>query len=228
MKQTFAFDIYGTLINTHGVVEQLHEYLESASRARSFAALWRDKQLEYAYRRGLMRDYHPFSACTQNALDYANARLRTHLTDSQKQHLLLLYKQLPAFDDVRAALDTLVTDAPHIAIYALTNGEAQAVCGLLQTAGIYHYFRDIVSVEEIQTFKPDPAVYRHFQTRSQSALAHTWLISSNPFDILGAAHCGWQTAWICRDKTQPFDTWNTLHTPTQTFNNLNELAQHFL
>jgi len=66
-KTTLAFDVYGTLIDTNGVVEKLTEYL--GELAPSFANTWRDKQLEYSFRRGLIQNYEHFGVCTQQALD---------------------------------------------------------------------------------------------------------------------------------------------------------------
>ena len=55
MSVTIGFDVYGTLIDTHGVVVVLREHL--GERAAQFSSLWRDKQLEYSFRRGLMQNY---------------------------------------------------------------------------------------------------------------------------------------------------------------------------
>ena len=63
MKTTLAFDVYGTLIDTRGVLETLEKWLDTGD-ALSVSKLWREKQLEYSFRRGLMRDYVDFSVCT--------------------------------------------------------------------------------------------------------------------------------------------------------------------
>jgi len=75
MAITLGFDIYGTLIDPHGVSVKLGELI--GDRAPEFSKLWREKQLEYTFRRGLMRDYENFPVCTRNALDYADAVFKT-------------------------------------------------------------------------------------------------------------------------------------------------------
>ena len=45
MSQTFAFDVYGTLINTHGLIALLEDWI--GDKASAFSQTWRDKQLEY-------------------------------------------------------------------------------------------------------------------------------------------------------------------------------------
>ena len=66
--KSIAFDVYGTLINTHGVVSKLEEIV--GDLAQSFSNTWREKQLEYSFRRGLMREYQNFTVCTAQALEY--------------------------------------------------------------------------------------------------------------------------------------------------------------
>jgi 2-haloacid dehalogenase len=94
MATTLAFDVYGTLINTHGVVARLHKMV--GAKASDFSQTWRDKQLEYSYRRGLMQNYETFAVCTRNALDYTCTFYKTTLAEEQKDELLSSYRALPA------------------------------------------------------------------------------------------------------------------------------------
>ena len=102
MPITLAFDVYGTLIDTHGVVVELEKYVGSI--ATDFAQVWRDKQLEYSFRRGLMQKYENFGVCTRNALDYTDSYFKTNLKQQTKESLLDRYKILPAFTDVTEGL----------------------------------------------------------------------------------------------------------------------------
>ena len=103
--KTIAFDIYGTLIDTAGVILTLQDM--AGEKARPLSDLWRSKQLEYSFRRGLMRAYKDFSVCTKEALDYACQALDVPLSDSQKQQAMAAYQSLPAFEDVPEALNLL-------------------------------------------------------------------------------------------------------------------------
>ena len=85
MSTAIAFDIYGTLIDPHGVVEDLARHLGEG--AQGFSNVWRDKQLEYSFRRGLMGRYENFPVCTRQALDYADSLLKTGLSDAVKDEL---------------------------------------------------------------------------------------------------------------------------------------------
>jgi len=203
MATTLAFDVYGTLINTHGVLSLLENMI--GDKAQNFSNTWREKQLEYSFRRGLMQNYVPFSVCTKQALDYACLAHKIPLSDDQKQQLLEQYKILPAFDDVKKGLEQL--KAQNYRLFAFSNGAADAVNTLLETAGIIDYFEGVVSADDMKTFKPNPGVYSHFLREANSTGANTWLISSNPFDITGAISHGMRGAWIKRSEDSIFDPW---------------------
>lgn len=184
MKQTLAFDVYGTLIDTSGILETLKGVM--GAEALEFMDKWRTTQLEYSFRRGLMNAYVDFSVVTREALDYCCSLFNQHMDASEIQRLINAYKVLPAFADVETAL----TDLSHTehGKYAFSNGSAPAVSALLQNAGIHTMFDGIVSVERTKMFKPSPVVYQHFVESTQSKKEDTWLISGNPFDVIGALH----------------------------------------
>jgi len=217
MPISIAFDIYGTLIDTNGVVALLDKII--GSNSRGFSQTWRDKQLEYSFRRGLMQDYKNFSVCTSNSLDFTCAYYKIKLTDVQKQELLDKYRVLPAFNDVKDSLVDL--NAAGFRMYALSNGSTEAIETLLTTATIRDYFIDVVSADEIETFKPNPAVYNHFLKRAKTSETDAWLISSNPFDVIGAISVGMKAAWVKRSQEIVFDPWGV--EPTITITNLSEI-----
>ena len=214
MATTLAFDVYGTLIDTHGVVDELR--LIVGDDAPTFSQLWRDKQLEYSFRRGLMKDYVDFSVCTRQALDYADALMQHPLTAAESDNLMQVYTRLPAFDDVRLCLQK--AEAMNFRLFAFSNGSAQAVEVLLAHAGIGDLFEGIVSVEGVKSFKPNPEVYEHFITATGSNVENCWLVSSNPFDVLGAMSEGWRAAWVQRNQQAQFDPWGVQ--PTLTIDTL--------
>ena len=218
MAVTLAFDVYGTLIDTHGVVEKLGELV--GDRARDFSSTWRDKQLEYSFRRGLMQNYENFAVCTRDALEYTCARFGADLTPTQKQALLDVYRELPAFDDVSDALSALAGRGCRL--YAFSNGSEEAVETLLSAAGIRERFIGVVSCDDLRSFKPSPAVYAHFLRKAQATGSEAWLISGNPFDVIGAISAGMRGAWVQRSPDAIYDPWGI--EPTITIKSLGELA----
>jgi 2-haloacid dehalogenase len=220
MAITLAFDVYGTLINTHGVISALEKLV--GNKASDFSRMWREKQLEYSFRRGLMQNYENFSVCTRNALDYTIAYFKLEFSNENRDELIHLYNELPVFDDVEAGL----TEAKKAGfrIFAFSNGSAKIVESLLITSGIRDYFLGVVSVDELKSFKPNPAVYSHFLRKADAIGSETWLVSSNPFDVIGAVSFGMRAAWVKRTPEAIFDPWGI--EPTLTSNNLLHLAEH--
>lgn len=218
MKKIYAFDVYGTLINPHGLTELLSEWLGAS--AVSFSQTWREKQLEYSFRRGLMASYVPFSLCTKQALAYALKFHQLQLSDAQQQELLGNYLKLPAFDDVDIALKKLKAEGNLL--YAFSNGETAALESLLTHAGLLDYFDGIVSCESIQTFKPDPAVYEFLKTQINGKAKDLYLVSSNSFDVIGALNANIQSIWVKRSNQAIFDQWE--FTPTRIIAGLHQLA----
>jgi 2-haloacid dehalogenase len=219
MATTLAFDVYGTLIDAHGVVTALEEL--AADKAKAFSNTWRDKQLEYSFRKGLMQNYETFAVCTRQALDYTCAYYGADLSDEQKKELMGIYRVLPAFDDVKEGLTRL--KAAGYRLYAFSNGAEEALEVLLSNAGIRDLFLDVVSVDDIKSFKPNPAVYSHFLRKSGSTGGEAWLISSNPFDVIGAISAGMKSAWVRRSPDAVFDPWGI--EPTITVSSLVELTR---
>ena len=219
MAITLGFDIYGTLIDPHGVTVKLGELI--GDQAPAFSKLWREKQLEYTFRRGLMREYQNFPVCTRNALDYADAVFKTNINEDDKQALMQVYRVLPAYDDVPEALEKI--RAAGFRMYGFSNGIAEAVSGLIENAGIAEFFDGVVSVDDVKTFKPSPDVYQHFVDSTGSDKTNAWLVSSNPFDVQGAVNFGMQAAWLHRFKDVVFDPWGI--EPTIVMDELVEIVE---
>ena len=92
----------------------------------------------------------------------------------------------------------------------------------MEHAGITDFFQGVVSCDDLKSFKPNPAVYGHFLRQSNSTGDSAWLISSNPFDVIGARSAGMHAAWVQRSTAAVFDPWEL--TPTLTIGSLLELA----
>ena len=145
------------------------------------------------------------TSCTAQALAYVSELLAVALSAADQQALLARYRALPAFPDAASALPEL--EARGYNLVAFSNGTENAVRNLLDKAGLLDRFRAVISVDDVKSFKPDPAVYAHLVERVRLPAASVWLISSNPFDVIGAKSYGLRSAWVRRDKTRTFDPW---------------------
>jgi len=219
MRTSLAFDVYGTLIDPLGVTDRLAGFI--GDDAAGFSAGWRSKQVEYLFRRGLGRRYEPFTVCTRQSLDYT-CRVTGHdLTTEQREALMQAYLRLPAYEGTADALAALQRD--HLELYAFSNGEPETLATVLANAGLSGLFKGIVSVHDARSFKPDPSVYAFFLENTGAVLGRTWLVSANPFDVIGALEVGWKTAWLRRDPTMVFDPWGI--EPTAVVADLHDLCR---
>ncbi len=186
MATTLAFDLYGTLVDTDGVVPALRRMV--GERAEAFSCTWREKQLEYSFRRGLMRDYADFDVCTSDAFDYACAFYRTSPSPGSCHPRGV--SQLPTYVEVSDAL------LPSRCSPTVGTETVEGVVEAAETDATAS--SEWSRVEDLSTFKPDPAVYSYFLAATGASRSSVWLVSSNPFDVIGAVSAGMRAAWVRR------------------------------
>jgi len=199
-----AFDLYGTLLSTSSIAKKLEEHFPD--KADAIAATWRTYQLEYTWRLNSMDQYQPFSEVTHNALLHA---LRTHSVDlppAETAALMKSYDSLSTFPDVPPALSALASHS-NITLVIFSNGSSEMVSNSINhSASLSPYkscFEKLISVHETRKFKPDPQVYRFLAEevgkKVPGEMGEIWLVSSNPFDVVGARAVGMEAAWVDRE-----------------------------
>jgi 2-haloacid dehalogenase len=218
MPEALGFDIYGTLVDPLDMREHLEDLL--GDRAGKFSEIWRDKQIEYSFRRGLMRRYEDFGVCTRQALVFAMRSMDVVLSESEREGLLEEYQNLQAFPDVAPGLEKMKL-AGHTVV-TFSNGVEATTRTLLDRSGVLPYLHDVLSVDDVKTFKPDPEAYHYLARRLERPAAEVWLVSSNPFDVIGAKSAGLRAAWVKRRPDAIFDPWDI--EPDLVVGNLEELA----
>ena len=188
-----VFDAYGTLFDVAAAARRCSAAL--GAKADPLAALWRSKQLEYSWLRSLMGCHADFWRVTGDALDYAlealaisDARLRDRLLD--------LYREVDAYPDARTVL-TALRGAGRPAVI-LSNGSPEMLAAAVTAAGIGPLLDDVLSIEAIGLYKPRPEVYALAMKRLGMPAARLCFVSSNGWDVAGAASAGLQTVWINR------------------------------
>ena len=216
MTMTLAFDVYGTLVDPMGMSRLLTQ--DAGDRAEAVAALWREKQLEFSFRKGLMKVYEDFGACTRQALRFALATHKLPLTEDRENALMAAYLSLPAFDDALPALKSLTGDYP---LFAFSNGSYPALEKVLGHNQLLDQFDGLVSVDDIKSFKPDPAVYTYARRATGAWDKPLCMVSSNAWDVIGARAAGLLAIWVKRDPDKVFEDWGIQ--PSAVINSLSEL-----
>jgi 2-haloacid dehalogenase len=218
MPLAIGFDVYGTLVDPLCMENQLRTLF--GDRGYPMAALWRQKQLEYTFRRAAMRRYENFDICTRRALWFVLETFKEELSDAAEHQLLADYLNLPTFPDVEPALEALQTSGAKLV--AFSNGVESSLRKLLANAGLQRYLPKVISVDDVQSFKPNPDVYQYLVKWFGRTPEDTWLVSCNPFDVIGAKAAGLRAAWVKRDPEAVFDPWE--FEPDIMVSDLNELA----
>ena len=193
-REALAFDMYGTLVDPIRIWKLLEQYFPH--NGMRVAELWRQKQLEYTFRLTVMERYEDFEHVTRQSLDYALAASGYTLTAEQKQHLMEQYNDLERFPDVEPGLERLQAMGHTMVVFS--NGNPAMLGPLMKAANLEKYFQGFVSVDEIRVYKPSPKVYQLVANKLGRPIGEVRLISSNPFDVIGAMNAGMQAAWIDR------------------------------
>lgn len=218
--QVIGFDVFGTLVDPAGVAEAVRPHAGAATQA--FITEWRRSQLEYAFRRAAMQRYAPFDEVTAAALANAATVTGIDIPDGDREGLVAAWTRLPAFPEAAAAIDDLRASG-HRCV-AFSNGTPDGLDRLLRHNGLHAHLDDVLSVEAVGTYKPAPAVYRYLVERGGVGATATWLVSGNPWDIVGARAAGLRAAWVQRDPDRAYDPWGDR--PELTVRELGELAAH--
>ncbi len=195
-----GFDVYGTLVDPLGIDAALREHV--GDLAERFAATWRERQIDWTFRRALMGRYVDFDAVTRDAFRITSAMLGVDLRTAEAG-LLDVYRRLPAFADAAEGLSRLAEEGHRLV--AFSNGVGATLRGLLGHARLMPPLADVVSVDEVRTYKPSPVVYEHLVMRGGQGAERTWLVSANAWDVLGAKAAGLRAAWVRRSARMHWD-----------------------
>ena len=145
--------------------------------------------------------WRPFRDVAGGALDAIVAEAGRTLDQNARAQILAGWRELPAQEDARPALEAL--RAAGVACACLTNGAATVTSMLLRRAGLAALLSRVISADEIQHWKPLWDVYLH----AADALGHDppqlALVSAHAWDIEGGRQAGFTTAWVARSPA-PF------------------------
>jgi len=167
-----AFDIFGTILDTSEIIQE-----------------FRTKQLEYTWLLTLMGKYMDFEEITKRALMHV---LKSHHEEHKFEEELRKWRNLKAYNDAIYLKDI----SKLVDIYALSNGSVNEVREHLNRNGLLSYFKGIFSAENVKEYKPSPKVYKYFMSSIRDEDAY--LVSSNPFDVIGAKNAGMKAIYVNR------------------------------
>jgi 2-haloacid dehalogenase len=188
-----VFDAYGTLFDVHSAAARCRHLL--GDKADKMSEIWRVKQLQYSWLRSLMRRHVDFWQITADALDYAMESVGLDAPDT-RERLLQVYRELDAYPEVPSVLGRLKDAGLQTAI--LSNGAPDMLASAVDNAGLADRLDAVLSVEDVGIFKPAPEVYQLAVDRLGVAAERICFMSSNAWDVCGAAAFGFRVVWVNR------------------------------
>lgn len=146
--------------------------------------------------------------------------------DDILQKMMVAYGHLTAFDDVIPNMQKL-GDIANVKCVIFSNGNREMIKTSVsgsELSTIDQLFEQSISVDHLRSFKPAPEVYRYLAncTNMSGKESKIWLISSNPFDIVGARNVGMNAVWVDRKQSGWQDRLGS--EPTKIINTLSELV----
>jgi 2-haloacid dehalogenase len=189
----YVFDAYGTLFDVHAAIARCRA--QAGPDAERFSEIWRTKQLEYAWTLTLAGRYVDFWTLTERALDYSFARVPS-VDCALRPKLLDAYLRLDAYADARTALAALKARGLQTAI--LSNGEPKMLAAAVEASGMTGLLDAVLSVDAVRMYKPRPEVYALVTDRFGIKPHEVVFVSSNRWDVMGAASFGFRPVWVNR------------------------------
>ena len=133
---------------------------------------------------------------------------------------------------------------PEIEAYIFTNGTPEMVFRSIATSpelsphakasqhGLFSDPESIVTVDSVQCYKPDPRTYKHLMEvagiRTEAERRNVWVVSANPFDVVGAKATGLRAAWIDRAGKGWIDRLDEMRVPSVTATGVDEAVKAIL
>ncbi|GAB2795503.1 haloacid dehalogenase type II [Halomonas shantousis] len=192
MPRHIVFDVNETLLDV-SALDPFFERLFGESRPRSE---WFLTLQENWLTATILDRFQPFGELAQGALVMVGRRRGIEIAATEQQELVDRLKRLPPHADVAEALHQLRDAGFELA--ALTNSTLEAARQQLESADLTDHFAEIMSVDEVQRYKPAPTPYLMAAERLGITPADYYMVAAHAWDIAGAASAGCRTAFVTR------------------------------
>lgn len=187
-----AFDVNETLLD----LSSLDPHFERIFGDAAVMSAWFSQLLQSAMAATLTGRYDDFGVLAREALELLAKRHDVELSEEDAAATLGQIRELEPHPDVVPALDMLREAGFRLA--ALTNSPYRTLEAQLAGNGLRSYFELALSVDEVQKFKPHPAVYRMAADRLGVERHDVRLIAAHNWDTSGAIRAGCRAAFVAR------------------------------
>jgi 2-haloacid dehalogenase len=194
--QALAFDVLDTLFDT----APLGQALESAGLPPRSQALWVARTLQAGFALAASGSFRRFEEVARAALAGVVTDLGNGHVEEDLDRISALWRDLPVHADVMPALTRV--RAAGVPAVALTNGDADGTRELLGRAGVGSLLEGIVSIDDVQQWKPRPEVYWHVVRLLGVPAPRVAVVTAHAWDVHGAHRAGLSTGWVDRGESR--------------------------
>ncbi|WP_129115482.1 haloacid dehalogenase type II [Halegenticoccus tardaugens] len=198
---TITVDSYSTLVDVNSQEDVLNEYVDGIEDAENVSQLWRSQYILYSVIANDIDGYRPFWDLIGQGLRYALEAHGHDVSAAVRDEIqrTVYEERLAVFEDVTDGIDRLA-DAGYD-VYVVSNGTPRMLEHLLAAADLEGVVTDAVSADEVETYKPNPVIYRHAAERTATPIDEILHVSGGTMrDVWGAKHAGMRTAWLSRPE----------------------------
>lgn len=192
-KDIIIFDINETILN----LESLHNIFVDIFDNNLMLSQWFSKLLHTSAVCAITKVETNFFTLASITLDNMFDDNQLELSKFDKKEFLNEFTRLQPYSDVIPALKYLKENG--FKLIALSNSSSKLINEQLNNSGGISFFDEIISEEEVTTFKPDPQVYKYAAKRLGVSLNRLRLVATHDWDTHGALSVGMKAAYLSRN-----------------------------
>jgi 2-haloacid dehalogenase len=185
------FDVVGTLAS----LDPVRSRLESVGQPTHVFEGWFARLLRDGMALTLSGGYRPFGEVAASALA---AHTRGALSVDQINYVTAGFGELTAQPDAVTAVQAAA--AAGLRVFTLSNGGHTATRAFLDRAGLTDRVEKVLSIDDIQAWKPARAAYEYATQTADVAPGDAALVAVHSWDIEGARRAGLTTGWCSREE----------------------------
>lgn len=195
-REVVVFDVNETLLDLRGLAPAF-----SAILPVELMTVWFTRMLHNSLVANSTGHYDSFDRQGVDALIVTAGSVGVSLSEPQAAELVAGMTSLPPHPDVVPCLEMLSESGFRLA--TLTNSSLPVLEAQMGNAGLFDFFDELISVEEVEQFKPAPATYLYAAGRLRVPIDDMRLVAAHSWDVTGAARAGARTAYVSRGRSTP-------------------------
>lgn len=188
--QAIVFDVNETLID----MSALDPLFADAFADKSIRRVWFAQTLQLAFSMTINGEYAPFGDLAKAALEMTARKRGVGIDEERGKRIMRGLAALPAHGDAPAGLERLRAAGFRLAI--LAQASVALIEEQLERAKMRDYFDVIFSTDQVHRFKPAHEPYA--MARERLGGERPLLVTTHDWDVAGAMHAGWETAFVAR------------------------------